>query len=89
MDLSVNEILQCLEDLQIPEDLRRECRRLAEAQQYEKLYLTLRSIRQQLLQELHTVQNRLDCLDCLIYGIKKKSPGQPGCPDRPVNEERR
>ena len=75
MELSTNEIMQCAEDLQLPDSLRKECSALAEAQQYEQLYLTLRGFRQQLLQEIHSAQKRLDCLDCLLYGIKKKKCG--------------
>ena len=72
MELTKNETLQCLEELQIPEEMCGRCREFTEKQQYEELYRDLRSMRGKLLEELHTAQARLDSLDRLIYDIKKK-----------------
>ena len=72
MDLSVNETLQCLDELQIPQELRERCRTLSEAGRYEELYRDLRCARTQFLEDMHTAQERLDRLDRLLYDIKKK-----------------
>ena len=72
MELTTDELLQCMKELRISEKVREECGKYSEAGQYEKLYTALRGARQQLLEELHETQKRLDCLDCLIYSVKKK-----------------
>ena len=77
MELSTSSLMQCMEELQVPEELRLQCKRFAELQQYDRLYLALRGARQQMLEEIHTAQTRLDCLDCLIYSVKKKTEGRP------------
>ena len=73
MDLSPNETVQCLRDLQIPGEMRARCIKLAETQQYEALYPLLRGARAQFLKDMHIAQERLDRLDRLIYDIKRKS----------------
>ena len=73
MELSKNEIMQYLEELQVPEDFCGKCRDLAREEQYEELYLNLRRVRKQFLNEMHAAQGRLDQLDRLIYDMKKKS----------------
>ena len=72
MELTNDEIRQYLQELEIPEELHRRCESLAQNQQYARLYLDLRSIRVQFLENVHTAQDRLDQLDSLIYDIKKK-----------------
>ena len=73
--MSTEEIMQCLEDLQLPEGTKRRCRELAEAGQYEAVWQALRCTRMRFLEEMHTAQDRLDRLDQLIYLMKKKSDG--------------
>ena len=72
MALSTEEILQYLEGLRLPEETGKRCRELAKAQQYDAVWQTLRCVRTQFLQEMHTAQERLDRLDRLIYDIRKK-----------------
>ena len=72
MDLSTQEIIQCLQDLRLSQDTCDHCGRLAQNMQYEDLYLNLRGTRVQFLNEMHAAQERLDRLDRLIYDIKKK-----------------
>ena len=75
MALSTDEVLQYLEELKLPEETKNRCRELAETQQYEAFWQTLRCTRSQFLEEMHTAQDRLDRLDQLIYLMKKKSDG--------------
>ena len=75
MDLTKKEIINYLEELQIPENLRDQCRMLTEAQEYDELYQSLRGARTQFLADMHSAQSRLDQLDRLIYDIKRKKRG--------------
>ena len=72
MNLSTNEIGQYLEDLNIPEETCCQCRQLTGNGQYEALYAELRRARTQVLADMHAAQSRLDCLDRLIYEIRKQ-----------------
>ena len=81
MELSQNDMLQLIEGLNLSEDRMAECRRLWMAGSYPELYGYLRSLRGDFLDDLHESQQRLDQLDYLIYGMKKKATGEyfPNC----------
>lgn len=72
MDFTPSEVMQYLEELQIPDELRARCETMLKEQRYEELYAALRGVRQDFLENMHESQRRLDHLDHLIYDIKKK-----------------
>ena len=72
MNLSVDEITQCMQELNMTNELYSRCIQEALDGQYDKLYADLRLQRVSCLEELHETQERLDRLDSLIYDIKKK-----------------
>lgn len=72
MDFTPSEVMQYLDELQIPDELRARCEAMLKEQRYEELYTALRGVRQDFLENMHESQRRLDHLDYLIYDIKKK-----------------
>lgn len=72
MDFTPNEVMQYLEELQIPEKKRTRYKAMLKEHRYEELYTALRGVRLGFLEDVHQSQRRLDHLDHLIYDIKKK-----------------
>ena len=73
MELTQNDMLQLLDELNLPEDEKTDCGNLWTDGNYQKLYERLRSLRGNFLENLHESQQRLDQLDYLIYSMKRKN----------------
>ena len=72
MELTNENMLQFLDELNLSEMEKTKCKNLWIEGKYVDLYRYLRILRIDFLDDLHESQQRLDQLDYLIYNMKKR-----------------
>lgn len=78
MELTQEDMIQCLHTLRVPEEKIAQFTSIAEQGNYPELYRCLRGLRCDYLDAVHESQKRLDQLDYLIYLIKSRQPASGG-----------
>lgn len=73
MELTQEDMMQFLNELQLPKDIIEHCKGMLVEERYQEIYNSLRCVRCEYLEELHRSQKRLDKLDYLLYQVKMKS----------------
>lgn len=76
MELSQEDMMQFLNELQMPKDIMEHCEEMMKQEKYQEIYSCLRCVRCEYLDELHKSQKRLDQLDYIIYQVKTKRKQQ-------------
>lgn len=72
MELSPEDIILILKNLQAPKDTVDRAEKLLAQEQYQEVYRCLRCLRNVYLDNVHECQKRLDTLDYLLYQVKLK-----------------
>lgn len=72
MELSQEDMMQFLSELQMPKDIMEHCAEMMKQEKYQEIYSCLRCVRCEYLDDLHKSQKRLDQLDYILFQIKMK-----------------
>lgn len=76
-DVRINEknLMQILTDAGCDKELAEQCMKLSDETSNEKMLILLKHHRSTLLSDIHDKQDKLYCLDYLMYQLKKQNGG--------------